>query len=164
MISKKMNDALNLQINKELYSSYLYLAMAAYSNSAGLTGFETWFKAQAKEEAGHAMKIYEYINEQGGRVVLKAIDMPAKDYASAEQAMKETLSHEKEVTKSIYDLVALAKKLEDYGTEIFLQWFVTEQIEEEATVSGILQKLEMGANRGNGLLMLDHRLGERTAS
>lgn len=163
MVITKIEKAINEQINRELYSAYLYLAMAAYAYTLNLKGFAHWLELQAKEETTHADKMYDYLIDQGARVVLKAIDEPPKDFKSPEHIFEATLEHEKKVTKHINELVDLAKKENDHATEIFLQWFVTEQIEEEANASEILQKIIMTGGKGNGLLMLDHQLGKRGA-
>jgi len=161
MISKKMTDDLNVQINKEIYSAYLYLSMAAHATSMGLNGIANWFHTQAQEELVHAQKFYDYINQQGGKVVLAGIDGPPTEFAGATDLFEKTLEHEKIVTKRIHDLIALAKKENDPATETFLQWFVTEQVEEEATPTEILQKLKLAGDSGNGLLMIDSELGAR---
>lgn len=161
MISDKMVEALNEQINKELYSSYLYLAMSAFWTHQGLTGTAKWLRVQAGEEKTHADKIYDYLNEQGAKITLKAIAEPPKEYGNILETFEKVLAHEKEVTKSIHNLVSLAKKENDPATEIFLQWFVTEQIEEEANVTDIITKLKLGGTSGAVLIMLDVHLGKR---
>jgi ferritin len=161
MISEKMNKAINEQVNKELYSAYLYAGMAAYAASLSLNGIANWFKIQTKEEIEHATKFMNYINEQGGKIVLKTIDAPDQKFTSVASLFEETLKHEKLVTASIHGLVALAKKDGDVATEIFLQWYVTEQVEEEANPAEILQKLTIGGKTGNSLLILDGILGQR---
>jgi ferritin len=161
MISKNMTENLNHQINRELYSSYLYLSMAAYATSIGLRGFANWFNVQVKEELTHAEKIYNYVNQQGGRVLLEAIEQPTQDFSSAVDLFKQTLNHENKVTKMINSLVNLANKENDHATEAFLQWFVTEQVEEEANAVEILQKLELVGKDGEGLLMIDRQLAAR---
>ncbi|MBN2017251.1 MAG: ferritin [Candidatus Cloacimonetes bacterium] len=162
MISKKMTDALNLQINKELYSAYLYLAMSAHAEDIGLKGFANWFFIQIQEEMSHAQKIYNYVFEQNQKVVLDEIKKPPADFKSPMDMFQKTLEHEQFVTKSINELVYLAKQEKDYATEIFLQWFVTEQIEEEGNDNEIIDKLRYIGDNGNGLLMLDKELGART--
>ena len=164
MLSKTMLNALNEQINKEMYSAYLYLSMSAYSQSAGLKGFANWFMVQYQEEMGHAMKIYDYVNDQGEKVVLKAIEKPPAEFESPLDMFEKTLTHEQFVTKSINDLVGLAKSEKDYATEIFLQWFVTEQIEEEGNDNDIISRLRLIGGDGNGILMLDRELGSRVYS
>jgi ferritin len=135
--------------------------MAAYAASLSLNGIANWFKVQAGEEVAHATKFMNYITEQGGKIVLKAIDTPDQKFTSVASLFEKTLAHEKVVTASINNLVALAKKEEDAATEIFLQWFVTEQVEEEANPTEILQKLEIGGKTGSSLLILDGILGQR---
>lgn len=162
MISKKMTDALNLQINKELYSAYLYLAMSSHAQDIGLKGFANWFFIQVQEEMSHAQKIYNYVIEQNQKVVLDEIKKPPADFKSPMDMFQKTLEHEQFVTKSINGLVALAREENDYATEIFLQWFVTEQIEEEGNDNEIIDKLKYIGDNGNGLLMLDKELGVRT--
>ncbi|OGW79948.1 MAG: ferritin [Omnitrophica bacterium RIFCSPLOWO2_12_FULL_44_17] len=161
MISDKMNKAINDQINRELYSAYLYLSMAAHAANINLKGFENWLKVQAMEEMTHANRFYEYVNDQNGKVTLAAIDAPPANFSSPADIMKKTLDHEKFVTKNIHNLVTLAKKENDYATDTHLQWFVTEQIEEEKTASEILQMVEMAGKSGGALLMLDHQLAKR---
>ncbi|MBN2178665.1 MAG: ferritin [Deltaproteobacteria bacterium] len=164
MLSKKMLNALNKQINKEMYSAYLYMSMSAHSQYQGLKGFANWFMVQYQEEMGHAMKIYDYINDQGERLTLKAISEPPAEFESPLDMFEKTLSHEKTVTKSINDLVGLAISEKDYATQIFLQWFVTEQIEEEGNDNDIISRLRLIGDNGNGLLMLDRELGARVYS
>jgi ferritin len=161
MVSKEMEKQLNLQINKELYSAYYYLAMAAYCENNYLSGFAKFFQIQATEEVGHANKFYKYLNEQGGRVVLDAIEKPPTDYKDVEEIFQLGLDHEKFVTKSIYGLVALADKENDYATKSFLNWFVNEQVEEEATMDTMLNKIRMAGKEGTALFMLDARAGTR---
>ena len=161
MLSEKIVEALNEQINKEIYSAYLYLSMSAYSEYIGLKGFANWFMVQYQEEMEHAMKIYRYINDHGAQVKLKAIEKPPAEFGSPIEMFEKTLEHEKFVTKSINDLVDLAIKENDHATQIFLQWFVTEQIEEEANDNEIIAKLKLVGKEGNGLFMIDKELGER---
>ena len=161
MLKEEMAKALNEQVNKELYSSYLYLAMAAYCSDKGLGGFANWLEVQAKEELTHAMKIYHYINERGGRSVLKAIDIPPKDFDGVTHIFKETLKHEQFVTSCINELVDLSLKLKDHATNSFLQWFVNEQVEEEANAQEILDQLSLIGDEGRGLFMLNKELGTR---
>jgi ferritin len=161
MLSKKIAEALNVQINKEMYSAYIYLSMAAYSEHTGLSGFANWFMVQYQEENEHAMRIYKYLHGQGAQVKLQAIEKPQTDYKSPVDMFEKTLAHEQFVTKSINDLVDLALKENDHATQIFLQWFVTEQVEEEANDHEILDKLKMVGESGGGLFMLDRELGKR---
>jgi ferritin len=161
MISKKMADALNKQINAETYSAYLYQAMSAYASSTNMSGVANWLAVQALEEMGHAKKIYDYVLSVGAKVVLEGIDKPPTDFESVKQIFKATLDHEKKVTKMINALVDLAKKDNDHATEIFLQWFVTEQVEEEEHAGDIVAKLNMAGDKGGVLFMIDKWLGAR---
>ena len=156
-----MEKALNEQINKEMYSAYLYMAMSAHSTHRGLPGFANWFMVQYHEEMEHAMKIYDYINDQGGKVHLNAIDEPLSTFKDPMDMFQKTLKHEQFITKSINELVDLAIKEKDHATQIFLQWFVTEQIEEEGNDNDIIAKLELAGAKGNGLFMIDKELGAR---
>jgi ferritin len=135
--------------------------MAAYAADTGLSGIGNWFEVQAKEEMAHAQKFYNYVVQQGGRVVLDAIEAPPSEFKSILEPFEETLKHEKGVTKLINDLVKIAKDENDNATEIFLQWFVTEQVEEEASAAEIIQKLKLVGNEGGGLFMIDKELGQR---
>ncbi len=161
MLSEKMEKALNEQLNKELYSAYLYLSMSAHSTHIGLPGFANWFMVQYREEMDHAMKIYRYINDQGGKVKLAAIDEPPSEFEGAMDMFQKTLQHEQFITKSIHELMDLAIQEKDHATQIFLQWFVTEQIEEEGNDNEIIAKLELAGKEGNGLFMIDKELATR---
>jgi len=161
MLCDKMVNGINGQINKEIYSSYLYLGMASYANEVGLVGTANWFTIQVQEELSHAQKMYNYVNQQGGRVMLEAIDKPPQEFKSATDLFKSTLEHEQKVTALINDLLSLARSEKDNATEIFLQWFVTEQVEEGANATEILQKLKLIGNDGNGLLTIDNDLAQR---
>ncbi len=161
MISKAMEKALNEQLNYELYSAYTYVAMAAYFEDQNLGGFAAWLKIQAQEETTHAMKFYGYIVQAKGRVTLDAIDKPKGTWPSALAAFQSVYDHELKVTKRIHKLVDLARKESDYATEAFLQWFVTEQIQEEADPDAIVQKLKLIGDNPQGLFMMDTQLGAR---
>lgn len=161
MINKAMQDAMNEQINKELYSSYLYLSMAAYFEGRNLPGFAHWMRVQEAEEREHAMKFYDYILERGGKVTLKAIEGPKTDWNSALEIAEEVAAHEAQVTASIYALYETALTEKDYPAQIMLQWFITEQVEEEKNASEIVANLKLIEERGTAVLMLDHRLGKR---
>jgi len=161
MISKEMERALNEQIKNELYSSYLYLSMAMYFHSLSLKGFTNWMEVQAKEEQTHAEKFMNYVNDAGGRVVLRAIDQPPSDFDSPLHVFEETLKHERFVTGKINDLVKLAREENDNATYAMLQWFVTEQVEEEATADEFVQQLKIIGDNGHGLLMLDREMAGR---
>lgn len=165
MLSKKTEDALNTQVNKEMYSGYLYMAMSAQCADMGLEGFASWFMVQFHEEMFHAMKIYNYIQDQGGKIALKAIAEPKAKFESVKDMVEATLAHEKIVTKSILDLVELAKKEKDVATEVFLAWYVSEQVEEEKSANDILLKFKfVGKGDNPGLMFLDRALGERKLS
>ncbi|HSR20305.1 MAG TPA: ferritin [Anaerolineales bacterium] len=161
MIGKAMQEAINEQINKELYSSYLYLAMAAYFEEQNLPGFAKWMHMQEGEEREHAMKFYEFLLERGGRVMLKAIAAPESDWKSALELFKQVAAHEAAVTASIYSLYETALKEKDYPAQVMLQWFISEQVEEEKNAGEIVAQLELVEARGTAIMMLDHRLGKR---
>ena len=161
MINPKIEKAFNEQINAELYSAYMYLSMAAHFDAKNLSGMGAWMKRQADEEMEHAMKFYSYIIENGGKVNLKTIEAPPKTWKSALDVFQNAYKHECKVTKLIHVLADLAKKLNDHPASIFLQWFVTEQIEEESTASSIVDKLKLIKENGAALLMLDHELSKR---
>ncbi len=163
MISKRVEDAINKQINAELYSAYLYLSMAAYFESSNLKGFANWMRVQAMEEYQHAMKFYDYLNERGGRVVLDSIARPPAAWDSPMAVFKATYEHEQRVTAMINELVDIARAERDNATEILLQWYVTEQVEEEASANEYLEKLKMIGSSANGLFMLDRELAQRQA-
>ncbi|MCX7818961.1 MAG: ferritin [Kiritimatiellae bacterium] len=161
MISRKMAASLNEQINRELYSSYLYLAMAAYCQAEGMSGMAKWLIAQSDEERGHAMKIYRYLEEQGARVALKAIAEPPAEFGSARQVFEETLKHERKVTAAIHALMEQAVREKDFATQGLLQWFVNEQVEEESIAAEIVAKLRMVGQDARGLYWIDRELGQR---
>ncbi len=161
MINKPMQDAMNDQINRELYSSYLYLSMAAYLEDRNLPGFAHWMRVQEAEERGHAMKLYDFMVERGGRVMLKAIDAPKAEWDSTLELAEEVAAHEAKITASINALYELALKEKDYPTQIMLQWFITEQVEEEKNAAEIVANLKLIEDRGTAVLMLDHRLAKR---
>ncbi len=161
MISKRMAQALNKQLNNELYSAYLYLSMSSYSKYIGLKGVANWFMVQNKEEMAHFMRFYDYVNSQGEYVILSAIAAPPSEFGSILSMFEQTLKHEQFITKSINDWMELAVKEKDHATQIFLQWFITEQIEEEANGYDIIAKLKLAGESGPGLLMIDGELGSR---
>ena len=161
MLIEHIQAALNDQLNAELYSSYLYLSMSAYFEDRGLPGFAKWMKAQSQEENVHGMKIYDHINERGGKVLLKAIDAPPTEWDSPLAVREATLAHEQKVTGLINGLVDLAMEERDHATYNFLQWFVDEQVEEEDSVGGVLNQLRLAGEQGNALFMLDRELGQR---
>ncbi|MEW6402805.1 MAG: ferritin [Chloroflexota bacterium] len=161
MISKSLQDAINDQINKELFSSYLYLSMAAYFEDKNLPGFARWLRTQADEEREHGMKFYDHLIERGGRVELRAIDAPRTDWKSSIEVFQEVAEHEAKVTASINALYELALKEKDYPAQVLLHWFISEQVEEEKNAAEILASLKLIEERGTAVLMLDHRLGKR---
>jgi ferritin len=155
-----MQEALNTQLNAELYSSYLYLSMAAYYEASDLVGFAHWMRVQAQEELFHAMKFYDFLHERGGKVVLAPIEGPETNWDTANAPFDHAYQHEQKVTGLINDLVNLAIEEKDHATNNFLQWFVKEQVEEEASASEVVQKLKL-AGDGSGLFMIDQELGTR---
>lgn len=161
MLKKNVEEALNRQVNREFFSSYLYLSMAAYFESGNFPGCAHWMKKQAEEEKGHALRIFEYIVGAGGRAMLAAIEAPKGEWKSAQEVFDHVYEHEKKVTGMIHDLVALAEKEKDNGTLNMLQWFVKEQVEEEAAALQIKEKIAMIGDQKPLLLMLDHELGKR---
>lgn len=161
MISKKMTEALNGQLNKEFYSAYLYLSMAAWSQAKNLKGFSSWFSIQAQEELGHALKFFKYLEDQSSAVRLQAVDAPTANFASPTAVFEATLKHENHITESIHKLMDLAVAEKDHATQIMLQWFVTEQVEEEANVTEIVQKLKLVGDDPRGLFLVDRELAQR---
>jgi ferritin len=155
MLPEKMEKALNDQLNAEMYSSYLYLSMNAFFKSIGLEGFANWMYAQAQEEIMHAMKFYDFINQRGGRVILRQIEAPATEWDSPMAVFEATLKHEQKVTGLINDLVETALQDHDHASNIFLQWFVSEQVEEEENVEGVLQQLKLLSDAKGGLFMIE---------
>lgn len=161
MLTETVEKALNEQINKELFSAYLYLSMAADFESKNLAGFAKWMKAQSAEELNHAMKLFNYVLERGGHVELMAIEKPQQTWESPLKVFQDAYDHERFITQSIYSLLEIAQSAKDYGTMEFLQWYVKEQVEEEAHAEHVMKKLEMINDAPAGLLMLDHELGQR---
>lgn len=160
-MKEKMLKALNEQINAEMYSSYLYLSMESYFQSISLGGFAAWMRAQVQEELMHSMKFYDFVIERGGRVTLEAIEKPESEWDSPLAAFEAVLKHEQHVTSLINDLVNLAIDERDHATNIFLQWFVSEQVEEEASVGAIVDRLHLIKDDPSGLFMLDTEMGKR---
>jgi len=164
MIAKKIQDAFCRQINAELYSAYLYLSMSANFESLNLPGAASWMRAQAAEELGHAMKFFTFVVRRGGTVTLDAIAKPKARWATPLAAFEDAYKHERKVTGMIDKLVDLAAQQQDHASRIFLEWFVTEQVEEEATAGRIVEQLRMIGAAKAPLLMLDRQLGARGAS
>jgi len=161
MINKKMETAFNAQINAEMYSAYLYLSMAMYFESVQLKGFANWMKVQYQEEMMHATKMADFLLDRGGRVLLQAIEAPKTEWASAQAVFDDTLKHEKKVTGLIHDLLNKAIELKDHASQIFLQWYVTEQVEEEKSAEEILHSLKLIKDAPGPMFMLDHHMGSR---
>jgi len=161
MIAKTMETALNRQVNREMYSAYLYLAMSAYFETANLKGFAKWMRIQAKEEQAHAMKIYDYVLARGGKITLEAIEAPKAKWDSAGRVFEEVYAHEKKVTGMIHALVDLATREKDHATFEMLQWLVKEQVEEEQNASEILSQIKTLGDVIGHLFWLDHQLAKR---
>jgi ferritin len=161
MINKKLQQAFNDQLNAELYSAYLYLSMAAYFHSTNLPGCSSWMLVQAREEQSHAMKFYDYLNEQGGRVMLKAINAPPTEWSSPADVFDAVYKHEQKVTGLIKALMELAAEQKDDAACRFLQWFVDEQVEEEDSAHEVLQKLKLVEYKSQELYLIDRELAKR---
>lgn len=161
MISDKMNSAFNAQINAEMFSAYLYLSMSAWLGSKSLSGFSSWMRAQAQEEMFHATKMYDYLIERGGTVELEVIEKPQTTWESPKAIMAEVVEHEAKVTGLINDLVDVAIAERDHAANIFLQWYVAEQVEEEASVGDVYEKMKRVAQDNPGIFSLDMELGKR---
>ncbi|MBN1764678.1 MAG: ferritin [Sedimentisphaerales bacterium] len=161
MISKKMEKAINTQMQREIYSASLYLAMSSYCSGLDLNGFANWYRIQAMEEMTHAMKFYDYIIEQSGKAIVPAVEQPPQEFDSPQATFEGALEHEKKVTAWINELVDIAIAEKDHATNIFLQWYVTEQVEEEAHANEILQKVKRIGTQGPGLFMIDQQLAQR---
>ena len=161
MLSPKLTQALNKQINEEYYSSYLYLAMAAYLEDKNLDGCAHWMRMQAQEEWEHGMKIFDYMIERGARVELLAVAAPQKEWESPKATFEAALEHERYMTKNINALADLAIDERDHATNNIMQWYVTEQVEEESSVEDILNKLELMGDTGHGLFLMDRELKAR---
>jgi ferritin len=161
MLGKSVEDALNEQVKNEFYAAFTYLSMSAYFNGANLDGFANWMRIQSQEEMGHAMKIFNFILDRGGRVHLRAIEEPPSTFKSPLDAFEKALEHEQRVTQMINRLLELAVKENDYPTQGMLQWFITEQVEEEKSASMAVEQLKMVGEDNAGLLMLNMKMGER---
>jgi len=162
MLNKKIEKKINEQINEELFSAYLYLAMGAYCEDINLPGFANWMGVQFEEEQFHAMKFINYINERGGRVELEAIEKPQLEWDSMVDVFEATFEHEEHITSKINEIMDLAIEEKDHATISFLNWYVDEQVEEENTADGILNRIKMINGQGNGMLMLDKEMAART--
>ncbi len=161
-MNKRVEKVLNEQINREYHSAYLYLSMCAYFDSKNLEGFSNFMRVQYQEEVSHAMKFFNHIIERGGRVTLQPISGVKTEWTDVIEVFEDTLAHEKFITKCINELLEVAYEEKDYATINMLQWYVAEQVEEEASVSGILEQLKMIEGKGAGLFMLDREMKART--
>ena len=160
-MKKKMEKAFNKQVNAELYSSYLYLSMESYFQSVSLTGFAKWMRGQVQEEMFHGIKIYDYIHERGGRAQFDAIQKPEAEWESPLVAFEHILAHEQKVTELINDLIDTALEARDHAAKAFLDWFIIEQVEEEATVGEIVDRLRLIGGDTSGLFLMDSELSKR---
>jgi ferritin len=161
VLSKSVEDAMNEQMKNEFYAAYQYLSMAAYCESENLPGFAQWMRAQAQEETAHAMKFYDFILDRNGRVVLRGIEGPVVEFGSPLEVFEQALEHEQKVTAMINDLYGLAVGENDYASQTFLQWFVTEQVEEEKNAGDVVDTLKMIGDKSEALFLLDRELGQR---
>jgi len=161
MISKRLEEAINAQINAEMWSAYLYLSMSAYCQDAGFPGIANWFAVQFKEEQDHAQIFFNYLQSRGGRVMLKAIDAVETNWASPLAAFEHTLQHEQKVTSLINNLMTIAIEEKDYAAQSRLQWFIDEQVEEEENATELIQKLKLLNGNGYGMYVLDQELAAR---
>ncbi len=161
MISKKLEQLLNEQVKNEFYSAYLYLSMASYFESINLKGFANWFRVQVQEERDHALMFFDYMHKIGAEVELLPIDQPETKFTSPKEVFEKTLAHEELVTSLIYNIMTVAQEEHDYKTTQFLQWFVSEQTEEEDNARGLIEKLKLAGNTESGLFLLDNELATR---
>lgn len=161
MMNEKLQNAINTQIQKEFNSAYLYLAMSAYSESKNLRGFASWLKVQYDEETEHAMKLLNYLGERNAQVSLKTIEAPAHEFGTPIEIFEVVLKHEQVITASINKLYETALEEKDYAAQIFLQWYINEQVEEEATASAVLERLKVIGDKGSAILYIDKELGKR---
>jgi ferritin len=162
MLNQKVQDAMNQQIKHEMYSAYMYLSMSAQCESANLPGFARWLRHQAEEEMEHAMKFYDFIHERNGKVSLYAIDQPPSQFGTPREIFEQVYAHEQKVTGLINEIYKAAIDENDYPSQVFLHWFINEQVEEENNSSQVLETLKMIGESTNGLFMLDHQLGKRS--
>ena len=161
MIQKKMLDALNAQLNEELASMYLYMAMGADLDDKGWSGMAHWMRQQAREEFNHFLKMEGYIKERMGRVIFQALPKPRESWKTPKEVFTEACAHEKKVTGQIWNLVKLARELHDVATEVFLHWFVSEQVEEESQTQSLVDKFEKLENSPTGMFQIDNSLSQR---
>ncbi|CAN5617250.1 ferritin [soil metagenome] len=163
-MNKDVQDAVNDQVKHELASAYAYLSMSAHFESENLPGFARWMRLQAQEELGHAMRLFDYLNERGARVMLQAVEKPPTNFDSPLSVFEQALAHEKKITGLIEQLYETAGKHRDYATQVALQWFLTEQVEEENSVSLVVEQVRMAGENRAALLMLDRALGARAGA
>lgn len=163
MLNKTMQDAINDQIKHELYSAYIYLSMSAYAEAANWTGSARWLRMQAAEEQEHAMKLFDFVNDRGGKVTLQAIAQPPHEFTSLLDLFEQVLAHERKVTGLIHRLYEIAQSEKDYAAQNMLQWFVDEQVEEEKNATQIVESLKLVGTQGTALFMVDRQLGARGA-
>lgn len=161
MLDQDMQDAINTQIRNEYYSSYLYLSMSAYCESRNFPGFASWLRKQSEEELVHAMKLFDYMLDRGGRVALESIDRPPSEFGTLLEVFEELFEHEREVTGMINSLYDLALSQNDHATAVALHWFIEEQVEEEKSAEEVVEKLKLAADNGAALMILDAELGSR---
>jgi len=162
MISKNLQSAINTQIRNEYYSSYLYLSMAAYCESINYTGFAGWLRKQSEEELTHAMRLYDYLIDRDGRVILESIDQPPSEFGSLLEMFQQVLDHEKEVTSMINSLYEMSLSENDHATSVELQWFINEQVEEEKSANDIVENIKLAGKNSAALLMIDEKVGSGT--
>jgi ferritin len=163
MIGKKMQDAMNGQLQAEMYSAYLYLSMSAYCESINMRGFAHWLLVQSREEQEHAMKFFNHLIDRSGKVSLGAIEQPPLEFQSPRALFEHVLDHEKKITERIHKLYEMAMSEKDYASQTFLQWFISEQVEEEARATEYVEKLKMIGESSNAIFMLDKELGKRAS-
>ena len=163
MLKDSVLKALNDQVKNEFYSAHVYLSMCAWFEDQGLPGFATWMRAQYQEELGHGIRIFDFINDRDGKVIIEGVDAPPTAWDSPLAAFQAAYENEKAVSKSIDDLYELADQENDHATKVMLQWFITEQVEEEKNAAEIVASLEMIDRHETAVLQLDHRLGKRGA-
>jgi ferritin len=161
MISEKIQKGINDQIKAEFDSFYIYLAMAAYCEALNFKGFASWFRKQAEEEKGHAFRLYDYLVDRGGRVMLRGLDTPQAEFQSMQDCFQQTLDHERYVTNRINQIYEMAVDEKDFATQEMLNWFVKEQVEEEAAATEILERIKMVEGRAGSLIYLDRHAGKR---
>ena len=161
-MKQPVQDAVNEQIKHELESAYVYLSMSAHFEAENLPGFARWMRLQAQEELGHAMRLFDYMNDRGGRVVLQAVDQPPSKFDSPLSVFEKALQHEQKVTALIEQLYETAQQHRDYATQVQLNWFLTEQVEEENNAELIVEQMRMAGNDRAALLIMDRELGSRS--